>query len=67
MSPHSFAANPGAFPARATRTRYLVVVFAIVLAVVQYIDRVAISQAKDGIAKELHFTDGQMGDRKSVV
>lgn len=46
---------------RATRTRYLVVVFAIVLAVIQYIDRVAISQAKDGIVKDLSFTDAQMG------
>ena len=46
---------------RATRTRYMVVVFAIVLAVIQYIDRVAISQAKDGIVKDLSFTDAQMG------
>ena len=46
---------------RPTRTRYLVVVFAIVLAVVQYIDRVAISQAKDGMARDLSFTDAQMG------
>ena len=37
------------------------VVFAITLAVVQYIDRVAISQAKDGIVKDLAFTDAQMG------
>jgi ACS family glucarate transporter-like MFS transporter len=46
---------------RATRTRYWVIVFAIAIAVVQYIDRVAISQAKDGIASELKFTDAQMG------
>ncbi len=46
---------------RATRTRYMVVVFAIVLAVIQYIDRVAISQAKGDIAKEMSFDDGQMG------
>ena len=45
----------------ATRIRYLVVVFAIVLAVIQYIDRVAISQAKDGIVHDLGFTDVQMG------
>ena len=55
--------NP--FPApsgqRATRTRYMVVAFAIVLAVIQYIDRVAISQAKDGITKDMGFTDVQMG------
>ena len=47
--------------ARATRTRYFVVVYAIVLAVIQYIDRVAISQAKDGIVKDMAFTDAQMG------
>jgi MFS family permease len=47
--------------ARATRTRYFVVVYAIVLAVIQYIDRVAISQAKDGIVKDMGFTDAQMG------
>ncbi|MBL9202951.1 MAG: MFS transporter [Opitutaceae bacterium] len=46
---------------RATRTRYFVVVYAIILAVIQYIDRVAISQAKDGIVKDLAFTDAQMG------
>ncbi|MEO7414187.1 MAG: MFS transporter [Opitutaceae bacterium] len=50
--------DPGLRP---TRTRYWVVVFAIVLAVVQYIDRVAISQAKDGIARDLTFSDSQMG------
>ncbi len=58
MSPHIPASSASQRP---TRTRYLVVVFAIVLAVIQYIDRVAISQAKDGIAKELSFTDAQMG------
>jgi MFS transporter, ACS family, glucarate transporter len=46
---------------RATRTRYWVVVFAIALAVVQYIDRVAISQAKSDIAKDMAFDDVQMG------
>ncbi|MDP3072970.1 MAG: MFS transporter [Opitutaceae bacterium] len=45
----------------ATRTRYKVVVFAIILAVIQYIDRVAISQAKDGVAQDLALTDAQMG------
>ncbi len=55
--------NPVSAPSgqRATRTRYMVVVFAIVLAVIQYIDRVAISQAKDGITKDMGFTDVQMG------
>ncbi len=44
-----------------TRTRYWVIVLAITLAVVQYIDRTAISQAKGDIAKDLKFTDEQMG------
>ncbi len=44
-----------------TRTRYWVIVFAITLAVVQYIDRVAISQAKGDVAKDMGFTDVQMG------
>ena len=46
---------------RPTRTRYWVIVFAITIAIVQYIDRVAISQAKGDIARDMHFTDGQMG------
>jgi ACS family glucarate transporter-like MFS transporter len=46
---------------RPTRTRYWVVVLAITLAVVQYIDRVAISQAKGDIARDMKFTDVQMG------
>lgn len=58
MSPQN---HPSSFRQEATRTRYKVVVFAIILAVIQYIDRVAISQAKDGVAKDLGFTDAQMG------
>lgn len=58
VTPATASLAPGLKP---TRTRYLVVVFAIVLAVIQYIDRVAISQAKDGIVKDLHFNDEQMG------
>ncbi len=58
VTPATASLAPGLKP---TRTRYFVVVFAIVLAVVQYIDRVAISQAKDGIVKDLGFTDAQMG------
>jgi MFS transporter, ACS family, glucarate transporter len=52
---------PAAAGLPATRTRYWVVVFAITLAVVQYIDRVAISQAKGEIAHDMGFTDVQMG------
>ncbi len=44
-----------------TRTRNWVIVLAITLAVVQYIDRTAISQAKGDIAKDLQFNDAQMG------
>ena len=44
-----------------SRTRYWVIVLAIAIAVVQYVDRVAISQAKGDIAKEMKFDDGQMG------
>ena len=39
----------------------MVVVFAIVLAVVQYIDRVCISQAMPDIARDLRLTDEQTG------
>lgn len=46
---------------RPSRTRYWVIVFAITIAVVQYVDRVAISQAKGDIAKEMKFDDAQMG------
>ena len=46
---------------RPTRTRYWVIVFAITIAIVQYIDRVAISQAKADVARDMQFTDGQMG------
>ena len=58
MSPHPSVFRAGAAP---TRTRYWVVAFAIVLAVVQYVDRVAIAQAKDAIVRDLHFTDADMG------
>jgi sugar phosphate permease len=44
-----------------TRARYWVIVFAITLAVVQYIDRVCISQAAPLISKDLRLSDRQMG------
>ena len=44
-----------------SRARYLVVVFAVTLAVVQYIDRVCISQAAPLITAEFHFGPVQMG------
>jgi len=46
---------------RATHARYWVVVFAVTLAVIQYIDRVCISQAAPLITKDLRLTDEQMG------
>ena len=44
-----------------SRARYLVVVFAVTLAVIQYIDRVCISQAAPLITAEFHFGPVQMG------
>ena len=44
-----------------TRARYFVVVFAVTLAVIQYIDRVCISQAAPLITAEFHLTPVQMG------
>jgi MFS family permease len=46
---------------RPSRTRYWVVVFAIALAIVQYIDRVAISQAAPMISVDLSLSKEQMG------
>src|SRR5688500_7067762 len=44
-----------------TKTRYWVVVFAVTLAVLSYIDRVCISQAAPVISRELGLTSTQMG------
>jgi len=44
-----------------TRTRYWVIVFAITLAVIQYIDRVCISQAAPLISKDLGLSPKEMG------
>jgi len=46
---------------RATRARYRVVVFAVTLAVIQYIDRVCISQAAPLISHDLGLSKRQMG------
>lgn len=55
--------SPGAAAAssRPTRTRYWVIVFAVSLAVIQYIDRVCISQAMPTIAKDMGLNDAQKG------
>lgn len=47
--------------AQATRVRYWVIVFAVALAVVTYIDRVSISQAGPSITHDLGLTKVQMG------
>src|SRR6186997_1281685 len=44
-----------------TRTRYWVIVFAITLAIVTYIDRVCISKAAPLIQQDLGLTKQQMG------
>ncbi|HVU35204.1 MAG TPA: MFS transporter [Opitutaceae bacterium] len=58
--------NPGVVartPAAAvpTHARRGVIVFAVTLAVIQYIDRVCISQAAPSISGDLHLTDSEMG------
>jgi len=53
--------NPSGIPGRATRARYWVIIFAITLAVIQYIDRTAISQAMPEIARVLKFSDQEAG------
>jgi MFS family permease len=46
---------------RATRVRYLVVLLAVLLAMVTYLDRACISVLKGSIASDLKLTDLQMG------
>jgi ACS family glucarate transporter-like MFS transporter len=53
--------SPTGTPDRATHARYWVVVFAVTLAVIQYIDRVCISQAAPLMARELRLDERQMG------
>lgn len=52
---------PAGVTVRATRTRNWVIVFAITLAFIQYVDRVAISQAMPDIARDLRLSDAQRG------
>lgn len=44
-----------------TRTRYWVIVFAVTLAIVTYIDRVCISQAAPAMMRDLHLSKIEMG------
>lgn len=53
--------DPARTSGAATRARYWVVVFAITLAVIQYIDRVCISQAAPFITQDLGLSAKQMG------
>lgn len=56
MVPHPQTATE-----RPTRVRYWVIVFAVTLAVVTYIDRVCISFAAPAIRQEMHLTEKQLG------
>ena len=47
--------------AKPTRARYFVVLLAISLAVLSYVQRVAISQAAEPISHDLHLRKEQMG------
>ena len=60
-SPDLVPAAAPAVSAAPTHARYWVVVFAVTLAVIQYIDRVCISQAAPSIAGELQLSPQQMG------
>jgi ACS family glucarate transporter-like MFS transporter len=53
--------DPDRAPAGPTHARYWVVVFAVTLAVIQYLDRVAISQAAPLISRDLALSPAQMG------
>ena len=46
---------------RASKARYWVIVFAVTLAVLSYIDRVCIAMAAPSISKDLGFDKFQMG------
>ena len=48
-------------PERPTHARYWVIVFAILLAIISYIDRVSLSYARDIIQPSLKLSDKQMG------
>jgi MFS family permease len=46
---------------RPTRARHWVIVFAVTLAIIQYIDRVCISKAMPSIQRDLHFSNIEVG------
>ncbi|MGA2071254.1 MAG: hypothetical protein ABSG97_07880 [Sedimentisphaerales bacterium] len=53
--------------ARPTHVRYWVIVFAVTLSVITYIDRVCISQAAPLMSKDLGFSTRQMGWAFSAI
>jgi len=55
------AIEPPAAPLHASRTRHLILGFAVTLAIITYIDRVCISQAAPDIQRDLGLTKVQMG------
>lgn len=59
IRPVGFEKNPDTSPP--TRTRHWVLVFAMTLAVITYIDRICISQASPEIRRDLGLTDVEMG------
>ena len=60
--PSTVAAAPSSSKALLpTKTRYWVIVFAITLAIIQYIDRICISQAGPAIQRDLQIRDDLMG------
>ena len=59
-NPVPSAQHPGSALGTPSRTRYYVVVFAVILAIIQYIDRVAISQAAPLISRDLGLNKEQM-------
>ncbi len=61
MSIHSSLPGPAPAPEKPTRVRFVVVLFAVTLAIITYIDRVCISQAAPFMRKDLGLTAGEMG------
>ncbi len=61
IRPSSPPATPAALTSSPSRVRHRVILFAVALAVIQYIDRVCISQAMPDIARDLNFSDRHRG------
>lgn len=66
LAEHLAQQDDGSLPApsdllRPTHARYRVILFAVTLAIITYIDRVCISQAAPSIRRELGLTEVQMG------